>query len=61
MMKIKILAAIVAVIVIAGCQGGSTVKNLQKPENDQDRFSYAIGYDMGSKMRMDSVKVSLDY
>mgnify|MGYP006297248569 CR=1 FL=1 len=64
-MKLKVFALLLAFILAAGCQEKQKVhyqiKDLPKPESETDQVSYILGYNLGERMRMDSVDVNMEY
>lgn len=63
-MKIKYLIASMLVIGLLSCSDDSDSvedKELAKPVNDVDKFSYVIGNSIGSRMKQDSIDPNFDY
>lgn len=62
-MKLKILIIGIIMIGFFGCSDKSKgpIKELSKPTDFKQKYSYAIGKDFGGKMRTDSLQTDLTY
>ena len=67
-MKIKPILTALTLLLMLSCANNDGVKNpatLKKPVNDEDKFSYSIGYDIGNSFLKslvdDSININLDY
>jgi FKBP-type peptidyl-prolyl cis-trans isomerase FklB len=63
-MYLKIFAVLLLSLIIASCgekQDAMKSENLPYPDSLMDKFSYALGHDMGLNTRRDSIKINLKY